>query len=132
MYQNTWTRLPNIVILAGQTVSGPADIRDIYDATAIVLQSPAALDAGTYTIETSIDYSPSRIASAVNAEPNVTPGTWATLLYPQSGGAIPVPAANQSRVYTDLPAAGSFRIRCSVAAAADRTFQAAKLVSGGS
>jgi hypothetical protein len=114
MYQFTWSRLPNVVIAAGQQVSNVVNIMDIYDAQAIVLQAPAALDAGTYTLETSGDGQ-----------------AWGTLLYPQSGGNMPVPAANQSRVYSDLPQAGSFRIRCSVVSASERIFLAGKSIPAG-
>jgi len=77
------------------------------DATAITIQSPAGLDAGTWTIEVSND---GTTASALND------GT----------SDIPVPAAGKARQYIEMIGFKFFRIKCSVNVAETRTFLVSK------
>lgn len=99
--------IENVVILSGATTTRSIEGVDSYsDATAICIQSPAALDAGTYSIEVSRDGA-----------------TWATL--EDAGGDITVPAASKARQYTEIHGFKWFRIK-GPTAGADRTFLVSK------
>lgn len=104
MSQSFQSWIADVVVLSGATTS--RSVRALYeygDATAIHIQAPAALDATTWTIEVSQDDS-----------------TFVTL---NDGTAdIGPPAAGKGRQYVEMIAAPYFRIKTSVAAAADRTF----------
>lgn len=108
MSQSFDARLHDVVISSGQTTTraifGPYEYSD---ATALVIQSPATLDALTFTLEISND------------------GTnWATL---SDGTApLPFPAAGNAIQYTDMLGSKYFRIKASGAVAADRTFLVSK------
>lgn len=101
------SRLHDVVISSGGTTTRSINGSYEYsDATAIIIQSPATLDAGTYTIEVSNDGS-----------------TWATL--EDAGGNLGVPAATKARQYTEILGSRFFRIK-GPTAAADRTFIVSK------
>jgi hypothetical protein len=107
MSQSFDAAIENVVILSGATSTRWIEGVDSYsDATAICIQSPSALDAGTYMIEVSRDGS-----------------TAATL--EDAGGDITVPAANKARQYTEIHGFKYFRIK-GPTAAADRTFLVSK------
>ena len=107
MSQSFDAAIENVVILSGATTSRSIEGVDSYsDATSICIQSPATLDAGTYSIEVSRDAS-----------------TWATL--EDAGGDITVPAATKARQYTEIHGFKWFRIK-GPTAAADRTFLVSK------
>ena len=100
--------LHDVVIASGQ--SATRSIFGTYeysDATAIVIQSPATLDALTFTIEVSSDAS-----------------TWATLT--DGTNPLPMPGAGQAMQYTDMLGAKYFRIKASGNVAEDRTFRVSK------
>lgn len=101
------SRLHDVVISSGQTTTRSiSGIYEYSDATAIIIQSPGTLDAGTYTIEVTNDDS-----------------TWATL--EDAGGNLGVPAAGKARQYTEILGSRAFRIK-GPSAAADRTFLVSK------
>ena len=101
------SRLWDVVIASGQTATRAIHGNYEYsDATAILIQSPATLDAGTYVIQTSND------------------GTTFTTLS-DAGGDIVAPAAGKSRQYIEMLGSRFFRIS-GPTAAADRTFQVSK------
>lgn len=107
MTQSFDARIHNVVIASGNTET--RQIHGVYeysDATAIVIQSPATLDAGTYVIQTSND------------------GTTFTTLS-DAGGDIAAPAAGKSRQYIEMLGSRFFRIS-GPSAAADRTFLVSK------
>lgn len=107
MTQSFDSRIWNVVISSGGTTTRAIHgVYEFSDATAIVIQSPATLDAGTYTIETSNNGS-----------------DWATLT--DASGDLGVPAAGKSRQYTEMLGSHSFRIK-GPSAAADRTFIVSK------
>ena len=101
-------RLHDVVIPSGAAVT-----RSIFgtyeysDATAIVIQSPATLDALTFTIETSNDGT--NFATMSDGTNN-----------------IPVPAAGKAIQYTDMLGSKYFRIKASGNVAADRIFLVSK------
>ena len=99
--------LENVVIAQGGTstrwIYGPYEYDD---ANAIVIQSPEALDAGTYSIEVSSDGV-----------------TGATLT--DAGGDLSVPAGGDARQYTEMLGARYFRI-VGPSAASARTFRVTK------
>ena len=100
-------RINNVVISSGQTTTRTiSGIYEYSDATAIIIQSPATLDAGTYTIEVSNDGT-----------------TYATLT--DASGDVGVPAAGKARQYIEMLGSHSFRIK-GPSAAADRTFFVSK------
>lgn len=108
MSQSFEAPLHNVVIASGQSATraifGPYEYSD---ATTIMIQSPAALDALSFTIEVSQD------------------GTnWATLTDGFSN--LPVPGAGKAAQYTDMLASKYFRIKASGNVAADRTFRVSK------
>jgi hypothetical protein len=102
----TPAKLGAITIAAAGTTSRWVSFNEYSDAASIGIQSPATLDAGTYTFEVSYDGSTS--ATLTDASGNVSP-----------------PSAQSARMYTDLCAFPYFRIK-GPAAAADRTFIATK------
>lgn len=107
MTQSFDARIWNVVISSGGTTT--RSIHGVYeysDATAIIIQSPATLDAGTYTIEVSNNGA-----------------DWATLS--DAGGDIGVPAAGKSRQYTEMLGSHSFRIK-GPTASADHAFLVSK------
>lgn len=107
MSQSFDAAIQNVVILSGSTTTRTIDgVHEYSDATAICIQSPATLDAGTYTIEVSWNGT-----------------TWATL--EDAGGDITVPAATKARQYTEIHGFKHFRIK-GPSAAADRTFHVTK------
>lgn len=97
-------------VASGGTVSrGVKGAYEYSDAVAIGIQSPATMDATTWTIEVSQDDS-----------------TYATLK-DSSGTAIGPPGAGSARQYTEMLGFKFFRIKSSGATAADRTFKLSKL-----
>jgi hypothetical protein len=86
------------------------------DAESILLVAPAALDAGTYTIE-------------VNANPKAltTDAGWGTLQIGDPAADAAPPAITKARVYYELACVGSWRL-AGPAAAADRTFKVGKSI----
>ena len=101
------SRLWDVVIASGQTATRAIHGNYEYsDATAILIQSPATLDAGAYVIQTSND------------------GTTFTTLS-DAGGDIAAPAAGKSRQYIEMLGSRFFRIS-GPSAAADRTFLVSK------
>lgn len=99
--------IESVVISSGGTTTRWIEgVKEYSDATAICIQSPSALDAGTYTIEVSRDGS-----------------TAATLT--DAGGDLSVPAASKARQYTEIHGFKYFRIK-GPTAAADRTFIVSK------
>lgn len=101
-------RLHDVVIPAGSSATRAIfGTYEYSDATAIVIQSPAVLDALAFTIEISNDGT-----------------TWNTLtdgILP-----LPVPAAGQAMQYTDILGSKYFRIKASGNVAAARTFLVSK------
>ena len=96
-------RLWDVVVLSGQTTTRAINGNYEYsDATAINIQSPATLDAGTYVIQVRND--------GVN---------WANLN--DGTNDIAPPAAGKSRQYIEMLGAKEWRIS-GPSAAADRTF----------
>lgn len=77
------------------------------DATQIHIQSPAAMDAGTWTIETSQDASTA--ATLSNGTADIGP-----------------PGAGKSRSYTEMLGSKYFRIKTSVAVGSLHTFRVSK------
>lgn len=107
MSQSFDAAIENVVILSGETSTRAIEGVDEYsDATAICIQSPGTLDAGTYSIQVSRDGS-----------------TWATL--EDAGGDLSVPAANKARQYTEIHGFKFFRIT-GPTAGANRTFLVSK------
>ncbi len=102
----TPAKLGDITISSGGTTSRWVGFNEFSDAAGIGIQSPATLDAGTYTFEVSYD------------------GSTAATLTDASGNVVP-PAAACARFYTELTAFVYFRIK-GPSAAANRTFVATK------
>jgi hypothetical protein len=108
MTQSFDARLHDVVIASGasatRAISGAYEYSD---AVAIVIQSPATLDALTFTLEVSNDGS-----------------TWATL----SDGItdLTMPGAGKSKQFTEMLGSRFFRIKSSGNVAADRTFLVSK------
>lgn len=98
----------SVSIASGQSATraifGPYEYSD---ATVIMIQSPATLDALTFTIEVSQDGT-----------------TWATLTDGTTN--LPVPAAGKAAQYTDFLASKYFRIKASANVAAERVFRVSK------
>lgn len=107
MSQSFQSSIADVVVLSGGTTSRAVSSASEYsDATAIHIQAPATIDAGTWTIETSFDGT-----------------TWATL---NDGAAdIGPPAAAKARQYIEMIGAVYWRIK-SPTTAADRTFKVHK------
>lgn len=100
--------IADVTIASGDTISRVVDGKYEYaDATAINIQSPATLDAVTFTIEVSYDGT-----------------TFATLNDGTSD--IAPPAAGKSRQYIEMLGTKSFRLKASSAVSADRTFKLTK------
>lgn len=107
MTQSFDAAIENVVISSGGTTTRWIEgVHEYSDATAICIQSPAALDAGTYSIEVSRD--------------GVTAAT-----LEDAGGDITVPAAGKARQYTEIHGFKWFRIK-GPTAAANRTFLVSK------
>lgn len=107
-------RLHNTIIPSGQNASRAiVGYQEYSDAAQINIQSPATLDALTFTIEVSNDY---------NANTNT--GTWAAL----NNGDIDIalPAAGKARPYTDILGYRAFRLKASGNVAANREFLISK------
>lgn len=101
-------RIHDVVIPSGQNATRAIfGTYEYSDATAIVIQSPATLDALTFTIEVSADSS-----------------TWATLT--DGTNPLPTPGASQAMQYTDMLGSKYFRIKASGNVAEDRTFLVSK------
>jgi hypothetical protein len=108
MTQSFDARLHDVVILSGQ--SATRAIHGLYeysDATCIFIQSPGALDAGTYVIQTS--------ANGVDGWVNLNDGS----------NDIGPPAAGKSRQYVEMIGSPYWRIS-GPSAAANRTFIVSK------
>lgn len=106
-------QIPDCVILTGQSVSTVFNsAKHHMTAEALMIMAPAALDAGTYTLEVN----PDQLAT------NASTG-WTTLQIGDPAADAASPAAGKARLYYELPAAPSWRIKCSVVAVADRTFK---------
>lgn len=100
--------LKSLTIPNGASVSNVLDTNSQYSGLSeyIGIQSPAALDAGTFTIEVSQD----------NA-------TFATLCQADGTTALQLPAAAKARAYQfELAPWRYIRIKSSIAVAADRVF----------
>lgn len=100
------TNLTDVTVAQSATVSRAVSYNEYSDATAIHIQSPGTMDAGTWTLETSMN------------------GTdWATL---NDGSAnIGPPGQGLSRQYTELVAVLYWRIK-GPTTAADRIFKVSK------
>lgn len=102
------SRIENVVVEEGDSstrwIIGNLEYAD---ATQIYIQAPSFLDAGTWTIETSVD--------------GATPAD----LY-LNGNAVTAPAAGTAETYTVMIGAPYWRIASSGAAAADRAFLVSK------
>ena len=107
--------LPDLVILNTFSVSneiGPSD--EVFsDALSIGLLAPAVLDAVTYTIEVTRDFSAS-------------PRVWQTLESGDPLADVAPPAVTKARVYIDIALFDGFRIFATGAATADRTWRVIK------
>ena len=102
---------PSLTIANGGTTSNVLKSREVYqDADTITLYAPAALDAVTFTIEGTDD-------------PDAVSPVWTTL-YDGASDVVPPPAGKHS-VYP-CPTFQGFRIKASVAVAADRTWRVTK------
>jgi hypothetical protein len=103
MTQSFDARIFNVVIPSGGTTTRTIDgVYEFSDATSIFIQSPATLDAGTYTIQVShngVDF-----ATLNDGAADIAP-----------------PAAGKGRQYIEMLGAKHFRIS-GPTAAADRTF----------
>lgn len=108
MTQSFDARLHDVVIPSGSSVTRSiSGAYEYSDAVAIVIQSPAALDALSFTIEVSND------------------GTnFVTLTDGFSN--LPVPGAGKATQYTEMLGSRAFRIKASGNVAADRTFLVSK------
>ena len=108
MSAHMYAALADAVILSGQTTS-----RAIYadyeysDARFLTIQSPATLDAVTFTIEVSFDGT-----------------TWATLASETANTVVP--AATKAIQYNAMLSSRYFRLKAASAVAADRTFKISK------
>lgn len=101
-------RIHDVVIPSGQNATRAIfGTYEYSDATAIVIQSPATLDALSFSIEVSADSS-----------------TWATLTDGFSN--LPVPGAGKAAQYTEMLGSKYFRIKASGNVAEDRTFLVSK------
>jgi hypothetical protein len=108
MTQSFDARLFDIVIPSGSSVTRSiSGAYEYSDAVAITIQSPATLDALTFTIEISNDGT--NFATMSDGTNN-----------------IPVPAAGKAIQYTDMLGARAWRIKASGNVAADRTFLVSK------
>lgn len=103
--------LPNLVILDTETESnglGPSD--EVFsDALSIGLVAPAVLDAVTYVIQVTRNFSASPIV-------------WVTLQAGDPLVDVVPPLVNKARVYIDIALFDGFRIFASGAATADRAW----------
>ena len=100
--------LQDVVIASGATTSRAVFSDYEYsDARYITIQSPATLDALTFTIEVSQDAT-----------------TWATLATLSAD--LAVPAAGKAIQYIEMLSSKYFRIKASGAVAANRTFKVSK------
>lgn len=111
-------RMPDIVIPAGQQFSNIIPANLVYaDAIAILIQSPAVLDATTFIIYVSANLDaddPSDFVPLQDGNPLADVGA---------------PAAGKAQTYFNLPPAGAFMIVAGANVAADRTFVACKQFS---
>lgn len=100
---------PPMTIANGNTTSNVLDYTVLGDAESILIEAPAALDAGTYTLEVSQD------------------GVTYVTLQDSSAADQKVPGAGKGIVYylSDLGGAQHLRIK-GPAAAADRVFKVSK------
>ncbi len=107
MTQSFDARIHEVVILSGQTATrNIVGVYEYSDATAINIQSPATMDAGTYVIQTSFDGT-----------------TWAALN--DGSNDIGPPAAGKSRQYVEMLSFPFWRIS-GPSAGANRTFLVSK------
>ena len=103
----------DLTIAVGQTNSNV--VNGVYateNAEAVYISAPAALDAGTYTLETN----PDPLAT------NATAG-WTTLQIGDPAADASPPAASKARVYYELSACPSWRIKGPAAVGVDRVFK---------
>lgn len=106
--------LPDITIPNAGTVSPVVKAREQYsDAESIMLYSPAALDALTFTIE-------------VTEDPEVVAPVYETL-EDDSGTDVTLPAASKARRYSEeLASSKGFRLKASAAVGSDHIWKASK------
>lgn len=106
--------LPDITIPNAGTVSPVVKAREQYsDAESIMLHSPSTLDAATFTIE-------------VTDDPEVAAPVYETL-EDDAGTDVTLPAVSRARRYSqELTGSKGFRLKSSVAVAADRIWKASK------
>lgn len=105
-------RIPDAVIPNGQANSNVFNSpRHHGTAECITIHAPAALDAGTYTLEVNPDPMATNLSSG-----------WVTHQIGDPVADAAPPAIGKGRTYYELAAACSWRIHCTVNAAADRTF----------
>ena len=101
-----------ITIASGQNASGWSTAKiHHHDAAALVIYSPAVLDALTFTFE------------VVGTEDGV--GLTRTLV-DASGTDMSIPGAGKARWYAELASVGSWRIKASGNVAANRVFDVTK------
>lgn len=106
-------QIPDAVIPNGAAVSNVFNsAKHHMTAEAIMIIAPAALDAATFTFEVNPDQ------NAVAASPG-----WATLQIGDPASDAAPPGIGKARLYYELPAAPSWRIRSSINQTADRIFK---------
>jgi hypothetical protein len=101
-------RLKDVTITNGQTISNVIDSASDYSGLAEILTiiAPAALDAATFTIEVSAD------------------GATFSTLTSDGAVALTLPGAGKAKpFFFELQSAKFWRIKSSIAVAADRVFQ---------
>lgn len=114
----TNVQMAPVTILNGAQLSNIVNSPENHDdAESVTLYAPAALDAGTYTLEANPD------GQAVAA----TPG-WVTLQIGDPAADANSPPAGKARTYYELASTMAWRIRCSINQTADRTFKVSKSV----
>ena len=110
MSQSFDAPIHDVSIASGQSATraifGPYEYSD---ATAIIIQSPATLDAIVFTIEVSQDGT-----------------TWATLVEPITSTSVVAPTAGNAIQYTNILGSKYFRIKGASNVAATRTFRVSK------
>lgn len=105
------TNCQSLTIANGGTTSNVLKAREVYqDADTITLYAPAALDAATFTIEGTDD-------------PDAAVPVWTTLY--DGGSDVTAPPAGKHSVYP-CPTFQGFRIKSSIAVAADRVWRVTK------
>lgn len=109
--------LPPLIIPAGASVSNILNGPGCYDdALAIVLYTPAGLEAHTYTLQVCPDGEATPASTFVTLQVGDTPADQGP------------PAAGKSQVYYELASAMSFRIKSNANVTDAQTFEASKSI----